>query len=308
MTTLKQIKVGTRASPLSLRQTEEMLGVLRRLGGDVDFAVTTIRTRGDRNKEAPLASLGLGIFASEIEEALLQGEIDLAVHSLKDLPSELLEGLTLAAVGERADPRDVLADRWGLPLEELPTGARIGTSSPRRVALLRNLRRDIQIVPIRGNVETRLRKAQEEECDGVVLAAAGLARLEREGEIAQYLPPETFVPAVGQGALAVEVRTGDSRMMEVVAKADHQPTRVAVTAERSFLRAIGGGCKVPITAYGRLEGDRLHLYGMAGTEDGAHMFRAQITFDPKDPEAAGRALAQALLDSGASKIIREERG
>ena len=307
MTTLKQIKVGTRGSPLSLRQTEEMLGVLRRLSGDMEFAVTTIRTKGDRNGEAPLVSLGLGIFASEIEEALLQGQIDLAVHSLKDLPSELPEGLTLAAVGERADPRDVLADRWGLPLNELPSGARIGTSSPRRVALLRNLRRDIQVVPIRGNVETRLRKAQGEECDGVVLAAAGLIRLEREGEIAQYLPPETFVPAVGQGALAVEVRTGDARMMEMVARADHHPTRVAVTAERSFLRAMGGGCKVPITAYGRLEGDRLHLRGMAGTEDGAHMFRAQITFDPKDPEEAGRALAQALLDSGASKIIRQER-
>ncbi|MCH7908873.1 MAG: hydroxymethylbilane synthase, partial [Candidatus Hydrogenedentes bacterium] len=175
---------------------------------DVEVQQVLISTKGDRVLDVPLAEVGgKGLFTKELEAALLEGRADLAVHSLKDMPTRIPPGLSLAAVMERADPRDVLADRWGLPLEELPAGARIGTSSPRRVALLRTLRRDIQVVPIRGNVETRLRKAQGEECDGVVLAAAGLARLEREGEIAQYLPPETFVPAVGQGALAVEVRT-----------------------------------------------------------------------------------------------------
>lgn len=304
MNPAKEIIVGTRSSSLAVRQTEEILARLRSLNPGTTFVVTTIKTGGDKDKVTPLVGLGLGIFVKEIEDALLRGDIDMAVHSLKDLPSELTPGLILGAIGERQDPRDVLVDRWNLPVEKLPPGARIGTSSPRRTAQLNAVRHDLTLLSIRGNVDTRLRKTQGDDYDGVILAAAGILRLGRGEEIVQYLSPDVFVPAVGQGALAVEVRSEDKETLDMVSKVDHGPTRIAVTAERSFLVALGGGCAVPVAAYGQVDGRKLRLVAMAGTEDGRHIFRTNLLADVSHPEDAGKKLAQKLMDAGAHEILR----
>ncbi|MBI4298748.1 MAG: hydroxymethylbilane synthase [Chloroflexi bacterium] len=306
MTALKRIVVGTRGSTLALYQTEEILKQLSYHHPDTEFVVSIIHSRGDREREAPLLSLGKGIFVSDIETALLEGEIDLAVHSLKDLLSTLPPGLTLGAIGQRLDPRDVLVNRWGVTLDKLPLGAKIGTSSPRREALIRSERPDIQVVPIRGNVDTRLEKAKSRDYDGVVLAAAGIMRLDRQEEISEYLPPQKFIPAVGQGALAVEIRSDDEQTLEIVSKAEHPPTRIAVNAERAFLQALGGGCKVPLAAYGEVKENKLFLYGMAATVDGPRLFRAEIVSDTSYPVEVGQRLAQELMDSGAREIIETE--
>ena len=300
--TRRNFIIGTRSSALAIRQTEEVVALLRTLD-DAHFTIATITTTGDRQTEAPLLGIGRNVFAKEIEEALIRTEIDVAVHSLKDLLTELPPGLALGAIGRRQDPRDVLVDRWRLPLGELSSGTRIGTSSPRRGAFLRALRPDLRVVPIRGNVDTRLRKAYGEDYDGVILAAAGVIRMGRQEEVAQYLPVEDFVPAVGQGALAVQIRSDDAVAREVVSKADHAPTRIAVTAERAFLSALGGGCAVPVAAYGVARGEELHLVAMAGTEDGKEMFKVALDTDVSSPERAGSRLAERLLASGARDIL-----
>ena len=238
MTTRRIVKVGTRGSGLALRQTEEVLALLRPLYPHLDFQVVKVRTAGDANPGAPLVGMGLGIFVREIERGLLNGELDMAVHSLKDMPTQLPQKLALGAVTCRQDPRDVLVNRWGCSLDKLPMGARIGTSSPRRQALLRSLCPQTVPVPIRGNVETRLRKAQGEECDGAILAAAGLARLGLTEHIAEYLSPQRFVPPPGQGALGVEIRADDDRMQDMLRRIDHIETRLAVTAEGDVADAI----------------------------------------------------------------------
>ncbi len=253
--------------------------------------------------EAPLLSIGTGVFVKEIEDTLLRGDIDMAVHSLKDLLTELPLGLALGAIGKRQDPRDILVNRWALPLKELPPSSRIGTSSPRRVALLKAARQDLMVLPIRGNIDTRIRKASGDDYDGVVLAAAGMIRMDRQNEIAQYMPSEEFVPAVGQGALAIEIREDDRDILGVVSKVDHWPTRVAVTAERAFLAALGGGCAVPVAAYGNVYGQELRLVAMAGTEDGRQVFRAELNADTSSPEKGGERLAQKLLNAGALEIV-----
>ena len=303
MTTLRRVTVGSRASPLSVAQTEEVLSQLRVHFPESDFAVVPIATGGDRQKDAPLLSLGRGTFVKEIELALLNGEIDVAVHSAKDLLSTLPEGLTLAAVGQRQDPRDVQVNRWGLSLMDLPADARLGTSSPRRTALLKAMRADIQVLPIRGNVGTRLDKARGVDYDGVVLAAAGIIRLGRQSEITEHLDPITFIPEVGQGALAVEARAGDTKIIEMLAKIDHGPSRKALQAERAFLAFLGGGCTIPVAALAQLDGSQLHISAMAATPDGSRVIRTQLTSVAEDAESAGRRTAQALLAAGAGEII-----
>ena len=303
MTTRLKVTVGSRASPLSVAQTEEVLSQLRPHYPDSEFAVVPITTGGDRRKEAPLLSLGRGTFVKEIELALINGEIDFAVHSAKDLPASLPEGLTLAGIVPRQDPRDALIDRWGLPLMELPPGARLGTSSPRRIAQLKALRPDLAVLPIRGNVGTRIEKAQGTDYDGVVVAAAGLLRLGRQSEISEYLSPDTFTPDVGQGTLAVEVRVEDTRTIEMLSAIDHRPTSLALQAERGFLAALGGGCQVPVAAYARLDGDQLHIATMAAVPDGSRIFRTDATYDADDAAAAGERAAEALLATGAREII-----
>ncbi len=288
---------------MSLAQTEEVLAPLRTAFPDVEISVVPITTGGDRRKEAPLLSMPRGMFAREIEVALLEGRIDLAVHSAKDLPAELPDGLGIAALTQRRDPRDVLVNRWRLPLSELPSGARLGTSSPRRTAQIKALRPDLEVVPIRGNVGTRLEKAKGEGYDGVVLAAAGLERLGLQDEVCEYFSPDRFTPEVGQGALLVETRTSDSRVSGMLSRVDHHPTNAEVTSERAFLAEVGGGCRVPVAAYAVLEDNALEISAMAVTPDGGRIFRSRTTHDAARPAAAGREAAEALMAAGASEIV-----
>ena len=257
-------------------------------------------TGGDRKKDAALVSLGRGAFAKDIELALLTGEVDLAVHSAKDLASELPEGLLLAGSVPRQDPRDALIDRWEAPLAELPAGARIGTGSPRRTALLKSLRADIEVVPIRGNVGTRVGKVGGPECDGVVIAAAGLARLGRIDEAHELFQTETFVPDAGQGTLAIEARTGDGPLLEMVRAIDHHPTSAALEAERAFVRRIGGSCRVPVAAYASFASDGgLRIHGMVAAPDGSQVFRREVSSPAPSPAQLGEELASLLLADAA---------
>ena len=306
MTAGRPVVIGTRGSPLARLQAEEVAAALRTRYPEMEVRLHVVQSRGDRDKEASLADMGLGVFTGELESALRAGDVDVAVHSLKDLPTDPPEGLTIAAVPPRQDPCDVLASRDGLTLGELASGARVGTSSPRRVALVRALRPDLDLLPIRGNVETRLRKALEGSYEAVVLAAAGLRRLGLEGHAAEVFDPSTFVPAPGQGALAVEVRVEDAEMAELVAPLSHQPTAAAVTAERAFLRALGGGCRVPVGAYGRVEGETIRLTGMVVSEDGSRLYRETAAGSAGDPEAVGVRLAREVLAMGASALVAGE--
>jgi hydroxymethylbilane synthase len=298
-----ELRIGARSSPLSLAQAEEVAAPLRKRFPDLRFEVVTLSTAGDRDRKSSLVSLGRGAFVKEIEVALLEGRIDVAVHSAKDVPSDLPEGLTLAGTVPRRDPRDVLVDRWSLPLDELPPGARLGTSSPRRTAQIKARRPDIEMTPIRGNVGTRLEKARGPDYDGVVLAAAGLARLGRLDEVAEYLPIDVCTPDVGQGTLAVEVREEDRELMEMLERIDDVPTSTALRAERAFLAALRGGCTVPVAAYGRIEDGRLRITSMAAAPDGSRVYRIDRDWPPERPEEAGIRMAQALLDTGAREIV-----
>ena len=297
------VTVGSRTSPLSRAQTEEVLSLLRAHSPETEFVVVPITTSGDRNKDAPLLSLGRGAFVKEIELALLDREIDIAVHSAKDLAPSLPDGLTLGAIVQRGDPRDVLVDRWRQPLEGLPASARIGTSSPRRSALLKALRPNIQVVPIRGNVGTRLEKAQGKEYDGVVLAAAGMVRLGREAEVSEYLSPEVFTPDPGQGTLAVEARADASEVLGMLARIDDGASRTVLEAERAFVMALGGGCTVPVGAFARIDGGQLHMSAMAARPDGGSVFRSEGSYDARDAASAGRWAAEALLAAGGNEIL-----
>ena len=298
------IRVGTRGSRLALIQTELTLAVLRSAHPEVDFEVITVTTQGDANQTAPLAGMGLGVFVKEIERRLETGEIDMAVHSLKDMPTVLPEGMTLGAVLERADPRDALVSHRGATLDAIPAGTKIGTSSPRRQAQIAARRPDLEIVPIRGNVDTRLRKAAGEECDATVIAVAGLDRMGMADVITEYLSPEEFVPPPGQGAMAVEIRAGDPRTAEVVASADHAPTTAAVTAERSFLEALGGGCQVPVGAYaaGGADGE-LRLTVFMAALDGSTTYRVTVTGASSDPVGLAAEAWETLREKGGASLV-----
>ena len=298
------VRVGTRGSRLALIQTELTLAALRPAHPDVAFEVVTVTTQGDANPTAPLAGMGLGVFVKEIERRLETGEIDMAVHSLKDMPTVLSDGMTLGAVLERADPRDALVSHLGTRLDDYPAGGRIGTSSPRRVAQIAERRADLEIVPIRGNVDTRLRKASGEECDGTILAAAGLLRMGLEDVIAEYLAPEEFVPPPGQGAMAVEIRADDARMQSIVAAANHEPTAAATTAERAFLQALGGGCQVPVGAYAEADGDdSLRLTVFMGAPDGSAAYRASVAGSAGDATSLASAAWERLRAQGAAGLL-----
>ena len=298
------IRVGTRGSRLALIQTELTLAALRAAHPDVRFEVVTVTTQGDANQTAPLAGMGLGVFVKEIERRLETGEIDMAVHSLKDMPTVLPDGMALGAVLERADPRDALVSHLGKTLDEFPAGAKIGTSSPRRQAQIAERRRDLEIVPIRGNVDTRLRKAAGEECDGTVIAVAGLDRMGMSDVITEYLSPEEFVPPPGQGAMAVEIRADDERTAALVASADHVPTAAAVTAERSFLEALGGGCQVPVGAYAEFDGnDSLRLTVFMAAPDGSTTYRVTVTGASSDPVGLATRAWEVLRAQGAAGLL-----
>ncbi|MCY0884680.1 MAG: hydroxymethylbilane synthase [Firmicutes bacterium] len=294
--------IGSRGSPLALKQTEMVAAALAAAG--VPTRVEVVHTEGDRVLDRPLSALGsVGVFAGELESALAAGRVDLAVHSLKDLPAQLAPGLMLGALLEREDPRDVLLSRVA-DLEDLPPGARIGTSSLRRTAFLRHRRPDLVVVPVRGNLGTRLRKWREEGWEALTLAAAGLLRMELGDLIRQYLDPWWMVPAPGQGVIAVEVRAADTRVRELVAGLDHAPTRRQVEAERAVLAAVGAGCQMPLGAYARWREDgRLEVAGQAASPDGRRLLRAERAGPPEAAAALGEAVGRALLDQGARDLL-----
>ncbi len=298
------LTIGTRGSALALWQAERVAAELKRLKPEIEIAIEKIRTKGDIIHDVALAKIGgKGLFVKEIENALLEGKIDLAVHSLKDLPTVLPQGLTIGAVLAREDARDALVSRLNLPLAHLPEGARLGTSSLRRTAQLRAYRPDFRIVNLRGNVDTRLRKAMSEDYEAVVLAAAGLRRLGHADRITEILPPEVIMPAVGQGALAVEVRADDQATRSLVALLNDSQAQMATRAERSFLQRLGGGCQVPIAAYGLIEDRALTLRGLVASVDGSQVVRGQKTGPPDQAEEVGEALAEELLAQGASELL-----
>ncbi len=301
------IRLGTRASALALAQAATVADSLRRLGAEVELV--PMRTEGDRRRAARLAEAGgKGLFVREIEDALAAGRVDLAVHSLKDLPAAQPPGLTLAAYPPREDPRDVLVSRCGGGVEALPAGAVVGTSSLRRRALLLALRPDLQVEPLRGNVDTRLRRLSRTGVDAVVLAAAGLARLSLAPPAAVPLPPDVFVPAVGQGILAVEVREADVRMRALVAALDHRPTRVAALAERAYLRRLGASCNTPMAAHAVVDGGRVTMTAVVASEDGRRLLRADAAGPVEDPDGLGRSLAESLLAQGAAAVAALQPG
>lgn len=322
--------IGTRASKLALRQTEIVSALLRRAHPHVALEVREITTQGDTS-DAPLSAIGgLGVFTKAIEDALLRRECDIAVHSLKDLPSEMTPGLTLAAVPEREDPRDALITRNGVTLDALPAGARIGTGSGRRAAQLLSLRPDVRPGDIRGNVDTRIRKVLSGDYDAAVLALAGLLRLGLEEQAAQVFSIDEMLPAVAQAALGIQARADDADAIALCATLGHAPSRIAVEAERAFLARLGAGCRTPAAAYATLAGDVLTMRGMIadpqsmagpstplplllsergpGGEVSGSIFRATIQAPVSDPAAAGIALAEALFAQGAAAIVAEAGG
>lgn len=304
---MKKAFVGSRGSRLALIQAESVLAKMKELRPDVEFSLVRIRTKGDRLWDVPLHQLpSVGAFVRELEESLLDRRIDMAVHSLKDLPTEIPQGLSLAAVVARVDPRDVLVSR-GEKLSQLAPGSRIGTGSLRRAAQLLQCRPDLKVETVRGNVDTRIRKVADGELDGVILAAAGMIRLGKGEMITQYLPVEDFLPAVGQGALGIEIRSDDSEMAELASALNHQPTWCSVIAERAFLRALGGGCRAPIAALGRVDGNTLRLEGMVAGAEGKPFLRSLEEGSAASPEQVGTQLAQRMWEMGASQLIAETR-
>lgn len=296
--------IGTRGSPLALRQTQITLDALAPARSGVRFQVRPIRTAGDVQASASLSEIGgRGVFVTELERSLLHGDIDVAVHSLKDLPSRLTDGLLIAAVSQREDPRDALISRQDLRLDELPVSAVIGTGSPRRAAQLRAHRPDLQVTDIRGNVETRIRKVQEGQYDAAVLAAAGLARLGWLDRASQVLSLEVMLPAVGQGALALQVRAEDAEAIALARAADHEPTRLATAAERAFEGRLGGGCQAAIAALGEVADGRLRLRGLVADVSGTSLLRGEIEGPSEEAAALGARLAEQLLERGAAALL-----
>ncbi len=294
---------GSRGSKLAVCQARWVKERLEALGYSVELR--TIVTSGDRLAHASLPDTGTkGLFVKEIEEALADGAIDVAVHSLKDLPVDQPEGLFIAAIPAREDARDVLVTQGGEKLNELPAGARLGTSSPRRRAQLRALRDDLEAVPIRGNLDTRLAKLAQGECDGLLLAAAGLRRLGLQHRLSQTFSIEEMCPAPGQGALAVEIRRNDNRGAEAVSKLDDRLTRLAVRAERAALRALGGGCQTPVGIHARAENGRLVVFGMVSDPGGTQMARACVYGALEEPEDTGGRLAAELIEAGADSLLK----
>ncbi len=302
------IRIGSRGSQLALWQAEHVAALLRSRGHEVEIEV--IRTTGDRLQGLTFAEVGAvvskGIFTLEIEEALAEGRIDLAVHSLKDLPTQLPEGFELGATPERVDPRDVLVSREYSSFENLPEGARVGTSSLRRRAQLRYLRPDLEFQEFRGNVDTRLRKLGEGQAEAIVLAAAGLDRLEKTEWVRERLEPEVVCPAAGQGALGIEIRAGDERMIVAVEFMDHAATRFAVTAERLALAALGGGCQVPIGVYCRPALDsalrpEFEILGVVADPEGSQVLRSRAI--GKNADELAEAVAADLLQQGAGELF-----
>jgi hydroxymethylbilane synthase len=299
-----KIRLAARGSALSLVQVH---AVARLLAPFAETEITTYKTTGDRLSQLDAVIVGKGVFTKEIDEALLDGRADLGVHSLKDLPSELPEGLALSAVPPREDPSDVLISRPRIPFASLPRGARVGTGSPRRRAQLLAARPDLTLTEARGNVDTRIRRLEEGRWDAIVLARAGLARLGRLEEVCDVFSAAVMLPAIGQGALALVSRTGDAETGEVLARLDHAPSHREVRAERALLRRLEGGCRAPMAARATASNGSLRLAAAVFSADGTSYLREESESDGADPEALGESLAGRLLDRGAARLLEEAR-
>lgn len=301
---MKTIRIGTRDSVLALWQAQWVKESLTSIYSHLEFVLIPMKTKGDKILDVPLAKIGdKGLFTKELENGLLSSEIDLAVHSLKDLPTLLPPGLMIAAYCEREEPRDVFLSKAGTPLEELPPGALIGTSSLRRKAQLKYYRPDLEFADLRGNLQTRWRKLQESDMSGIILAAAGVKRLGWSDRITQIIPEEILLSAVGQGSIAIEICSDREDMKDLLVSLNHKETELAVRAERSLMRELEGGCQVPIGALGRVVNGELLLQGMVASLDGTRLLRASV--QGLLPEEVGREAAESLLAQGAGEILAE---
>jgi len=304
------LRVGTRGSKLSVIQTEAVLRDLKTMHPNLEFQVKIIKTLGDKERRKPLFTIdSKGIFEKEIDQAIEKGEVDFAVHSLKDVPTVDTSGrkTTIAAVPKRASPHDVLISKGKVPLNALPKGAVIGTGSLRRLAQVKFLRPDLQVKPIRGNVDTRIRKVKKGEFDGAIVAEAGLQRMGLEGEIAERFPLDQFPSAAGQGALAIVARKDNKEAIKLLQTVDHPATRAEVTAERSLVLHLEGGCRVPIGAVGRANGNALSLHGCIFSLDGQKKLAAFAEGNLNEAEELGKRVAQNLLKQGAKDLEKEWR-
>jgi len=297
-------KIGTRGSKLALTQTNFVADKLKEVMPETKIEICVIKTSGDIMQDVSLLKIGgQGVFVKELEDALLSKKIDLAVHSMKDVPGETPDELIFAAILPREDMRDVLVSRDNIKMESMPKGAKIGTGSQRRGAQIKAILPDVNIVPLRGNIETRLKKIETENLTGVILAAAGMKRMGLTEKITQFLPVEMMLPAVGQGALGLQIRKTDVELAKVCTALNDATSAAEVTAERSFLRALGGGCRLPIAALGKLEGQRLSLEGMVAAPDGSSMIREKISGSREDAGELGEKLANIIMDKGGKKLL-----
>jgi hydroxymethylbilane synthase len=300
-----KLRIGSRGSQLALWQANHISALLRARGHEVEIEI--IHTTGDKITDVALAKVGTkGMFTKEIEEALAAGRVDLAVHSLKDLPTELPKGFEIAAITERQDPRDAFCSRHYASFQDLPQGARVGTSSLRRQAQLKAIRPDLDIYPLRGNVDTRLRKLEQGEYDAIILAAAGLKRLGKTELIKQIIPAEIMCPAAGQGALGIEIREGDAKTRDLLAFLNDPNARAATTCERALLNSLGGGCQVPIGAFAEMKNGKLHLESIVADPDGSKLLRDSR--DGDDPEKLGNEAGASLLKRGGDAILEAVYG
>lgn len=305
---LSELRIATRGSPLAMWQAEHVAARLEALHSGLKVSLLTMKTRGDILLDTPLAKVGgKGLFVKELEAGLLDGRADLAVHSLKDVPVTFPQGLELALVMEREDPRDAFVSNQYQRLDDMPAGARVGTSSLRRQTQLREAWPQLEVDWLRGNVNTRLAKLDAGEFDAIILASAGLQRLGMADRIRAPLQPEECLPAIGQGVLGIEIRSGDEAVRELIAPLAHAETTLRITAERAFNETLNGGCQVPVAGYALLEGDQIYLRGLVGEPDGSKILRAEIRGNSDQAHALGTQLAQQLLAQGADRILAHLR-
>ncbi|HVP80062.1 MAG TPA: hydroxymethylbilane synthase [Thermodesulfobacteriota bacterium] len=301
-----ELKIGTRGSQLALFQANWVKEQLSRAHPDLNVTLIKIKTTGDKIQDVPLAKIGgKGLFVKEIEESLLQKKVDLAVHSIKDVPTEFPQGLHLSVITKREDPRDVFISRDGRTLKDLPRGAKIGTSSLRRQAQLLHFRNGLELIPLRGNLDTRLKKLKTMNLDGIVLALAGVRRLGLEERVTEIIPADICLPAIGQGALGIETRIDDKNVEGQIRFLNDRDASIAVTAERAFLKKLEGGCQVPLAAYARPEGTTLRVDGLVGSIDGKRLIRHHVEGPVEKAESLGIELAEILLAKGAKEILDE---
>ena len=301
-----KLRIATRKSPLALWQANHVRDALMARNPGLDVELFTMTTQGDKILDTPLAKVGgKGLFVKELELGILEGRADLAVHSMKDVPVEFPEGLGLAAILKREDPRDVLISKTFSSIDALPEGARVGTSSLRRQCQLRARRPDLEVLDLRGNVNTRLAKLDNGDYDAILLAAAGVKRMGWEDRITEFLPPEQFLPAIGQGAIGIEIRVADERVSRVVKALNDEQTATRIRAERALNERLQGGCQVPIAGYSEISHGVMVLRALVGRPDGTELVQGVISGKPEDGEELGQVLADDLLSRGAKQILAE---